>query len=138
MIRQKLMVAAGILALTISPMARPSLAQATPTPGAVSDILNSLELTPEQKPKVDKIQDDAAVKIKAVLDADQLKQLSVISSAGKADSEAFKTLNLSEDQKTKLNEVQMGVAQELFSVLTPDQQQKLIDQMMSRTGKSNK
>lgn len=138
MIRQRLMVAAGILTLTILPMARPSIAQATPTPGAVSDILNSLELTPEQKPKVDKIQDDAAVKIKAVLDAEQLKQLSVISSAGKADSEAFKTLNLSEDQKTKLNEVQMGVAQELFSVLTPDQQQKLIDQMMSRTGKSSK
>jgi Spy/CpxP family protein refolding chaperone len=136
MIRQKLTVAAGILALTILPMARPSIAQATPTPGAVSEILNSLELTPEQKPKVDKIQDDAAVKIKAVLDAEQLKQLSVISSAGKADSEAFKTLNLSEDQKTKLNEVQMGVAQELFSVLTPDQQQKLIDQMMSRTGAS--
>ncbi len=136
MIRKKLMVAAGILALTILPMTRPSIAQATPTPGAVSDILNSLELTPEQKPKVDKIQDDAAVKIKAVLDTDQLKQLSVISAAGKADSEAFKTLNLSEDQKTKLNEVQMGVAQELFSVLTPEQQQKLIDQMMSRTGNS--
>jgi periplasmic protein CpxP/Spy len=136
MIRQKLLIVAGILALTVLPITRPSVAQSAPTPGNTSEILKNLALTPEQKPKVDKIQDEAAAKIKAVLNPAQLKQLSVISQAGKADSKAFKTLNLSQDQKTKLNEVQKGVAQQLFSILTPDQQQKLIDQMIAQAGKS--
>jgi Spy/CpxP family protein refolding chaperone len=136
MIRQKLLIVAGILALTALPIARPSVAQSAPTPGNVGEILKNLALTPAQKPKIDRIQNEAAVKIKAVLNPAQLKQLSVISQAGKADSKAFEMLNLSQAQKTKLNEVQKGVAQQLFSILTPDQQQKLIDQMIAQAGKS--
>jgi Spy/CpxP family protein refolding chaperone len=136
MIRQRLLIAAGILALAISPIARPSIAQSPPTSDNTSEILKTLALTPGQKIEVNKIQDDATVKIKAVLNPEQLKNLSALSKAGKADSQALKTLNLSQDQKTKLNEVQKGVAQKLFSVLTPDQQQKLIDQMIARAGKS--
>jgi Spy/CpxP family protein refolding chaperone len=175
MIKQNLVLAAGALALTVSPLAKPSAAQpaspttpitrpasptapltqpaptapvaqpasptapatqsASPT-GGVGDILKTLNLTPEQQPKVDRVQANAAVKIKSVLNADQLRQLDAISKKGNADSEAFKALNLSPEQKTKLNEVQMGVAQELFAILTPDQQQKLIDQMIARTGKT--
>lgn len=137
MLRKTLIVTAGILALSGTPLIRPVMAQGEPTPAAVSEILKGLDLTPEQKPKVDAIQADAAVKIKAVLNPEQLAQLKVLSEAGKADSESFKTLNLTADQRTKLNEVQLGVAQELFSVLTPAQQQKLIDEMIARSsGKS--
>jgi Spy/CpxP family protein refolding chaperone len=136
MLKQKLLIAAGILALTFLPIAYPSIAQSAPTASNVSDILQSLGLTPGQKLKVKKIQDDAAVKIKAVLNPEQIKQLSILSQAGKNDATAFNTLNLSPDQKIKLNVVQKGVTQELLSVLTPDQQQKLIDQMIARAGKN--
>lgn len=103
------------------------------TPGAVSEILKSLNLTPEQKPQVDKIQAIAAAQIKGVLSPDQLKQLKVLSEKGTADSEAFKSLNLTPEQKTKLNEVQMDVAAQLFAVLTPAQRDKLLESMMART-----
>jgi Spy/CpxP family protein refolding chaperone len=136
MIKQRLLIAAGILALTALPIARPSVAQSAPTSDNTNEILKTLALTPGQKIEVDKIQNDATVKIKAVLGSEQLKRLSAISKAGKADPQSLKTLNLSQDQKIKLNEVQKGVAQKLFSVLTPDQQQKLIDQMIARAGKS--
>jgi periplasmic protein CpxP/Spy len=138
MIRQRILTTAGILALTVSPMTLPSLAQSTTSPGTVSEtIIESLNLTPEQKPKVEKIQGDAATKVKTILNPAQLKQLSIISKAGKADTKAFRALNLSQAQKTQLNAVQTGLAQELFSVLTPEQQQKLLDQMIVQAGKSN-
>jgi periplasmic protein CpxP/Spy len=109
-------------------------AEAKPeTPGAVSEILKSLNLTPEQKPQVDKIQAIAAAQIKGVLSPEQLKQLKVLSEKGTADSEAFKSLNLTPEQKTKLNEVQMDVAAQLFAVLTPAQRDKLLESMMART-----
>jgi Spy/CpxP family protein refolding chaperone len=103
------------------------------TPSAVSEILNGLNLTPEQKPKVDNIQALADAQIKAILTPEQLKQLKVLADAGKADSEAFKSLNLSPEQKTKLNEVQLDVAQQLFTVLTEEQRNKLMESMMART-----
>jgi Spy/CpxP family protein refolding chaperone len=108
-------------------------AKPEPTPAAVSDILKSLDLTPEQKPQVDKIQEIAAAQIKGVLSPEQLKQLKVLSEKGTADSEAFKSLNLTPEQKTKLNDVQMDVAAQLFAVLTPAQRDKLIESMMART-----
>jgi Spy/CpxP family protein refolding chaperone len=108
-------------------------AKPEPTPAAVSDILKSLDLTPEQKPQVDKIQAIAAAQIKGVLSPEQLKQLKVLSEKGTADSEAFKSLNLTPEQKTKLNDVQMDVAAQLFAVLTPAQRDKLIESMMART-----
>lgn len=136
MIRQRLLIAAGILTLTALSITGFAIAQPAPTFNNASEILKTLALTPKQKVEVDKIQDDATVKIKTVLNPEQLKHLSVLSKAGKADSQALKTLNLSQDQKIKLNEVQKGVTQKLLSVLTPDQQQKLIDQMIARAGKS--
>ncbi len=136
MIGQKVLIAAGILALTVLPMTPASIAQVATPPGTVSEsIIKSLNLTPEQKPKVEKIQGDAAAKVKAILNPTQIKQLSVISKTNKADAKAFNALNLSQGQKTKLNEVQTGVAQALFAVLTPDQQQKLLDQMIAQASK---
>jgi Spy/CpxP family protein refolding chaperone len=108
-------------------------AKPEPTPAPVSDILKSLDLTPEQKPQVDKIQAIAAAQIKGVLSPEQLKQLKVLSEKGTADSEAFKSLNLTPEQKTKLNDVQMDVAAQLFAVLTPAQRDKLIESMTART-----
>jgi periplasmic protein CpxP/Spy len=113
--------------------AKPTGAKPEPTPAAVSDILKSLDLTPEQKPQVDKIQEIAAAQIKGVLSPEQLKQLKVLSEKGTADSEAFKSLNLTPEQKTKLNDVQMDVAAQLFAVLTPAQRDKLMESMMART-----
>jgi Spy/CpxP family protein refolding chaperone len=137
MIGQKVVIAAGILALIVLPMTLPSAAQLATPPGTVSStIIKSLDLTPEQKPKVEKIQGDAAAKVKAILNPAQLKQLSIISKAGKTDAKALKALNLSQAQQTQLNTVQTGLAQELFSVLTPEQQQKLLDQMIMQAGKS--
>jgi Spy/CpxP family protein refolding chaperone len=118
---------------TTTPTAPATDAKPEPTPAAVSDILKSLDLTPEQKPQVDKIQEIAAAQIKGVLSPEQLKQLKVLSEKGTADSEAFKSLNLTPEQKTKLNDVQMDVAAQLFAVLTPVQRDKLIESMMART-----
>jgi Spy/CpxP family protein refolding chaperone len=113
--------------------ANPATAKPGSTPGPVLEVLKELNLTPEQKPQVDKIQEIATAQIKSVLSPDQLKQLKVLSDKGTADSEAFKSLNLTPEQKTKLNEVQMDVAAQLFAVLTPAQRDKLIESMMART-----
>ncbi|NJM75026.1 MAG: hypothetical protein HC852_03635 [Acaryochloridaceae cyanobacterium RU_4_10] len=112
---------------------KPAAAKPGSTPGPVLEVLKELNLTPEQKPQVDKIQEIATAQIKSVLSPDQLKQLKVLSDKGTADSEAFKSLNLTPEQKTKLNEVQMDVAAQLFAVLTPAQRDKLIESMMART-----
>ena len=136
MIRKVLIVLAGVLALSLSPMARPSLAQTAAISGSVTDVLKNLDLTPKQLPQVNRIQADAAAKIRSVLNPDQLRQLDEIAQGSSAGPGAFKALNLSENQKIQLNSVQTSVAQELFSVLTPEQQQKLIDLMIARAGKA--
>jgi Spy/CpxP family protein refolding chaperone len=159
MIRQKLMAAASVVALTVTILGHHAVAQSTNTPGAestntpgaestntpgaesaytpgpVTEVLKELNLTPQQQPEVDKIQNLAAARIKGVLTPEQLDQLKVLADAGKADSEAFASLNLSGEQKDKLNEIQLDVGQQLFAVLTDEQRQKLIDAMMKLTQK---
>lgn len=163
MTRQKLATVAGVLTLAVfsfaqSSTARPAKSQLKPVPAAVqpaptsqpastgsasqpastetvSEILKNLNLTSAQQPKVDRIQANAAAKIRDVLSAPQLQQLDAVSKQGTIGTDALKSLNLSAEQKTKLDAVQMSVAQELFSVLTPEQQQKLIDQMITRSNR---
>ena len=136
MIRQALAAVAGVLVLTLSPMARPSVAQVATDAGSISEVFKDLDLTPKQLPQVNKIQANAAAKIRDVLTPEQQSQLDQIARGGAATPGAFKALNLSAQQKVQLDSIQMSVAQALFSVLTPEQQQKLIDLMIARAGKT--
>jgi Spy/CpxP family protein refolding chaperone len=135
MIKQKFLVfCASVIALTAVPALHPVMAQpaATSTPTGVTEILKQLNLTPDQQQRVDAIQADAAVKIKAVLTPDQVAQLKVMAEAGKGDADSFKNLNLTEDQKSKLNDIKMSLGLQLFPILTGEQQQKLMDAVMPK------
>jgi Spy/CpxP family protein refolding chaperone len=132
MIKRKLLVlCASAIALTAVPTISPVMAQtATSTPTGVTEILKQLNLTPDQQKRVDEIQAAAAVKIKAVLNPDQLAQLKALAEEGKGDADSFKNLNLTDDQKAKLNNIKMSLGLELFPILTPEQQQKLMNAVM--------
>lgn len=134
MIKQKLLVCASVMALTAVTAIHPVTAQpASSTPTGVTEILKQLNLTPDQQKRVDEITASAKVKIKGVLNPDQLTQLNALAEAGKGDAEALKALNLADDQKAKLNNIQMGIALELLPVLSSEQQQKLMDAFVSKS-----
>ncbi len=132
MMKQKLLAIASVMALTVLPVAPKAIAQSTPTPGPVKEILSDLNLTPDQQVQVDSIQSLAAAQIKTILTPEQLQRLNELSAAGQADDESLKSLKLTPEQTTKMNEVQFLVAQRLFAVLDAEQQKKLIDALASR------
>jgi hypothetical protein len=59
MIKQRLLISVGILALTALPITNSAVAQSVPTSNHVSETLKTLALTPRQKIEVYKIQEDA-------------------------------------------------------------------------------
>lgn len=134
MIKKTLLVCASVFALSAVPAIHSAMAQtAASTPTGVTEILSQLNLTPDQQKRVDEIQADAAVKIKAVLNPDQLRQLKALAEAGKGDAESFSNLNLTPEQKTKLNDIKLSLGLQLFPILSSEQQQKLMDAVMPKS-----
>lgn len=92
-------------------------------------LLDSLNLTPQQKKEVDGMKANAERQVRAIMTPEQLKQFDANISAGKQGAAAYDGLNLTEDQQQKLNGVQTIILNQLLAILTPEQLQTMMQQV---------
>jgi periplasmic protein CpxP/Spy len=76
--------------------------------------------TPEQKAKIEQLQQSTRTKIEAVLNPEQLKKFQQIQQQAQSSSGA--TITLSEDQKVKMLAIKKAKIEELRAILPPEPQ----------------
>jgi Spy/CpxP family protein refolding chaperone len=86
--------------------------------------LDKLNLTAEQKTKMQELWKAARAQMKEVLTAEQQQQSQVVKERRQAMRNGWKDLNLTTDQKAKLKTIRESSEQQLNSILTPEQQAK--------------
>jgi Spy/CpxP family protein refolding chaperone len=106
-----------------------STASSSTTEEKLQKLLDSLNLTPQQKKEVDGMKANAERQVRAIMTPEQLKQFDANISAGKQGAAAYDGLNLSEEQKQKLNGVQTIILNQLLAILTPEQLQTMMQQV---------
>lgn len=84
--------------------------------------LDSLNLTPEQKAKVQQLSNATKAKMDAVFTPEQRQKLSEIKAQRQANKPAW---NLTPEQKTKLQAIRQASREQIKTVLTPEQQAQL-------------
>jgi periplasmic protein CpxP/Spy len=104
--------------VTAQPAATPSK-QHSPLP------FQKLNLSPEQKAKMQTIRQQALVQAQAVLSTDQRAQLKTALQNGEDMRSAMSRLNLTTEQKTKLREIMQSTQAQFDVILTPEQRQQL-------------
>jgi periplasmic protein CpxP/Spy len=86
------------------------------------DHMNDLNLTPEQKTKMQAIWKSTRTQIEEVLTPEQRQTLA--GSEGKARRDKWKSLNLTADQKAKMKAIRQSSQDQMNAILTPEQQAK--------------
>jgi Spy/CpxP family protein refolding chaperone len=86
--------------------------------------LDKLNLTAEQKTKMQELWTTARSQMQEVLTAEQQQQAQVIKERRQSMRDGWKNLNLTADQKAKLKAIRESSEQQLNSILTPEQQAK--------------
>jgi Spy/CpxP family protein refolding chaperone len=87
--------------------------------------LDKLNLTAEQKTKMQELWTAARSQMQEVLTAEQQQQAQVIKERRQSMRNGWKNLDLTADQKAKLKVIRESSEQQLNSILTPEQQAKL-------------
>lgn len=118
--------------------AHPAMAQAqapTPTIGSteqLSQVLEELNLTPEQQTQMNQIRDNTRSQLEVLLTPEQREQFRASFQSGNGFQEAIAAINLSPEQQTQLRSLLQSTRQEVFSVLTEEQQQQVRELIRSR------
>jgi periplasmic protein CpxP/Spy len=84
--------------------------------------LNDLNLTPEQKSKMQQIWTSTRTQMNEVLTPEQRQQLT--DSKGQARRGKWKSLNLTADQQARLKAIRQAKREQMNAILTPEQQAK--------------
>lgn len=85
---------------------------------------DKLNLTAEQKTRMQELWKVARTQMQEVLTAEQQQQAQVVKKRRQAMRDGWKSLNLTADQKAKLQAIRESNEQQLNSILTPEQQAK--------------
>jgi periplasmic protein CpxP/Spy len=94
------------------------------------DYLNELNLTPEQKTKMQAIWKSTRAQIDEVLTPEQRQQLAA--NQGQSRKDKWKSLNLTDDQKAKMKAIRQSSQDQMNAILTPEQQAKVKTYRQSR------
>jgi periplasmic protein CpxP/Spy len=84
-----------------------------------------LQLTPEQKTKMEQLRKSVNTQIEQVLTPEQLPKFKQIESQRQARHQARETLNLTADQKAKVKAIHQADRQQFNAILTPAQQAQI-------------
>lgn len=85
----------------------------------------NLNLSAEQKAKMQQIRESSRSKIEAVLTPEQRAQWTTIQQQRQQRRQAMTDLNLTDDQKARIRAIRQEAKQEMETVLTNEQRQKL-------------
>lgn len=90
-----------------------------------SERFSDLDLTEEQKTKLQEVQENYRSQIDDILTSEQKDELKAEMESGKKPREVISNLELSSEQKEKMQELRKSQREEISSILTPEQKQKL-------------
>jgi Spy/CpxP family protein refolding chaperone len=93
-------------------------------PGGHMGRLEKLNLTAEQKTKLEQLRATARTQIDAVFTPEQRQQAKLRQEQHQEMGGKLKTLNLTAEQKTKLQEIRRSTKAQFEAILTPEQQQQ--------------
>jgi periplasmic protein CpxP/Spy len=85
----------------------------------------TINLTAEQKTKIDRLQQSTRSKIEAVLNPEQLKKFQQIKQQQAQFSSGGGISNVTADQKAKVQTIDRSTEEKILAVLTPEQQSQL-------------
>jgi Spy/CpxP family protein refolding chaperone len=94
-------------------------------PGGPMGRLEKLNLTAEQKTKLEQLRATARTQIDAVFTPEQRQQAKLRQEQYQEMGSKLKTLNLTAEQKTKLQEIRRSSKAQFEAILTPEQQQQV-------------
>lgn len=106
----------------------PAFAQAnTPAPTESSELRkqNMLNLTPEQREKMQQIKQSSREQIDNILTAEQKAQLETAKQNGENPRQTFKSLNLTAEQRSQMKEIKRSSKEQMDAILTPEQRQQM-------------
>jgi periplasmic protein CpxP/Spy len=92
--------------------------------GETGKRMNDLNLTPEQKTKVDALRATTKTQMDAIFTPEQRQKHEQIKAQRQANKKAGNGMNLTADQKAKLKAIRESSEQQLNTILTPEQQAK--------------
>ena len=87
--------------------------------------MTRLNLTPEQKAKMEQLRASARTQMDAILTSAQQQQAKARQERRQAMGDTWKSLNLTTEQQAKIKAIRQSSAQQLNAILTPEQQTKL-------------
>jgi Spy/CpxP family protein refolding chaperone len=87
--------------------------------------LDRLNLTADQKAKLEQLKADSRTQIQAVLTPEQRQKAQTNQGQRQEMSKEWQSLNLTSDQKAKIRAIRQASQQEFNAILTPEQQSKL-------------
>jgi Spy/CpxP family protein refolding chaperone len=90
--------------------------------GPMGDRLNDLNLTPEQKTKLDQLRSATKAQMDAVFTPEQRQKLQEIKSQRQANRAGRERLNLTTEQKAQLKAIHQNTRTKMKALLTPEQQ----------------
>lgn len=120
-----------ILALIISVPTVANIAQAQPQQGYGGRMehgmgrTEELNLTADQKTKLEQLRQSSRTQIEAILTPAQLPKFQQIENQRQAKGESRTALNLSSDQKTRIQSIRKANMEKVQAILTPEQQAQI-------------
>ena len=93
---------------------------------------SDLDLTEEQKTKIQTVRDKYRPQMDAILTSEQKNQLKAEIETGKKREDVIKSLGLSSEQQGKMQELMKSQRGEISSILTLQQKQKLMQKRWQR------
>jgi len=121
---------AGAVSLSLAAAtAVPAFAQAN-TPAAPTERSqfrkqNILNLTPEQREKMQQIRQSSRAQIDKILTAEQKARLNAARKNGENPRQVFASLNLTAAQRSQMQEIKRSSREQMDAILTPEQRQQL-------------
>ena len=98
------------------------------------EAFSNLNLTSEQKAKLEQIRNNIDSQIAGILTPGQQQQSQSIKAQREQLHEAMKALNLTSEQKEQMHSFRESAREQMDSVLTDEQRQQLREEMRSRRG----
>ncbi|MBD1929548.1 P pilus assembly/Cpx signaling pathway, periplasmic inhibitor/zinc-resistance associated protein [Trichocoleus sp. FACHB-90] len=109
-----------------------AFAQTNSPSAPASSGLMGIELTPQQKTKIEQIRSNTRSQIENILTAEQKNKFKAAVGEGQDMRRAFAAMNLSDQQKTQLQGIFQSAASQFSATLTQEQRQKIMENMRSR------
>ncbi|MDX2211919.1 MAG: Spy/CpxP family protein refolding chaperone [Oculatellaceae cyanobacterium bins.114] len=97
-----------------------------------SQVLEELNLTPEQQTQLNQIRQNTRSELEALLTEDQRAQFRSTLESGNGFREAIAAMNLSSEQQTQLRAIFQSAREQAATVLTDEQRQQVQELVRSR------